>query len=79
MSSRSTEAGGEKPGNHGLSDFKVLTEQRGVGPRVGRPEAPQQQPTDPELEAYRQLQREPRGSTIFVGPLRVPRPLPKKP
>jgi hypothetical protein len=46
---------------------------------VKKPEEAKQQPSDPELEAYRQLQREPRGSTIFVGPIRVPRPLPQNP
>jgi hypothetical protein len=71
------EVTGDKPQNHGLSDFKKLPEQRGVGPRVQKPEELKQQPADPELKAYRQLQREPRGSTIFVSPLRVPRPLPQ--
>jgi hypothetical protein len=40
MSSRSLEAGGDTSNNRSLSDFKVLPEQRGVGPRVQRPECP---------------------------------------
>jgi hypothetical protein len=37
MSSRSIETGGDTPNNRGLSDFKVLPEQKGVGPRVQKP------------------------------------------
>jgi hypothetical protein len=36
MVTRSPE-GGDKPGNQGLSGFKVLGEQQGVGPRVQKP------------------------------------------
>jgi hypothetical protein len=79
MGKQTPEAGGEKPQNHGLSNFTALPEQRGVGPRAKKPEETQQQTSDPELEAFRQLQKEPRGSTIFVDPLRVPRPLPQNP
>ena len=41
MVTRSPE-GGDKPSNRGLSDFKVVPEQRGVGPRVPKPEVQQQ-------------------------------------
>jgi hypothetical protein len=37
MSSRSTEAGGDKTSNLGLSNFKVFPEHRGVGPRAQKP------------------------------------------
>jgi hypothetical protein len=37
MGIRSPE-GGDKPSNSGLSDFKFLLEQRGVGPRAQNPE-----------------------------------------
>jgi hypothetical protein len=106
MSTRTPE-GGDKPSNQGLSDFKVLPEQKGVGPRVQKSEEPKQQASTPDLslserfqrererrrsgiaggeahnETYRRLQeyfeREPRGSIVFDGPLRDPRPLPQKP
>jgi hypothetical protein len=72
--------GGDKPSNPGFSDFKALPKGREVGWSIKKPEEPKQQPSDPELEAYRQVHREPRGSTVFEGPLRVPRPnWPKQP
>jgi hypothetical protein len=37
------EAGGEKPQSHGLSDFKILREQRSISPRIQKPEELQQQ------------------------------------
>jgi hypothetical protein len=39
MVTRSPE-GGDRPSNLGLSNFKVLLEQKGVGPRVQKPESP---------------------------------------
>lgn len=88
-----------------MSEFKVVHERQGVGPRIPKPEMPKQQPSTPDRtlyerlqrgrsrsgiaggeahnETYRRLQeffeREPRGSTVFEGPLRVPRPLPQNP
>jgi hypothetical protein len=45
MANRSPE-GGDKPGTQGFSDFTVLREQKGVGPRVQKPveEAGKKQP-----------------------------------
>jgi hypothetical protein len=57
MGSRSFEAVGDKPGTHGLSDFKVLREQQGVGPRVQKPEEPNQQPSTPDLTFYKRFHR----------------------
>jgi hypothetical protein len=45
MSSRSAESGG-------YSDFKVLPEQKGVGPRAQKPGEPKQQPADSRWESY---------------------------
>jgi hypothetical protein len=47
---------------------------------VKTPEAMRQQRADTELEAYRRLLKEPRGSAVFENPIRVPRPSwPKNP
>jgi hypothetical protein len=77
MGTRSPEGG--NPFNIDLSSLTPVPEKRELGWSLKKLEEPKQQPIDPELEAYRQVQKIPRGSTVFVGPLRVPRPLPKKP
>jgi hypothetical protein len=73
MVTRSPE-GGDKPGNQVLSDFKILREQRGVGPRTQKPEEPKQQLSDADLEVYKQLAGERWGSTVLKNPIRVRRP-----
>ncbi len=45
---------------------------------VKKLEETKQQPST-ELEAYRQLLKEPRGSAVFENPIRIPRPLPPNP
>jgi hypothetical protein len=77
MATRSPE-GGDKPHNQRLSEFKVLPEQKGVGPRVQKPEEPKQQLSDAELAA-KQLLGKHWGATVFEGPFRVPRPFPSMP
>jgi hypothetical protein len=80
MSSQSPEVtGGDKPQNHGLSDFKVLPEKQGVGPLAKKPEEPEQQLSEADLEVYKQLMGNRWGSTVFENPIRVPRPLPQNP
>jgi hypothetical protein len=69
--------GGNKPSDLGLSDFKVLSEHKGVGPRVQKTQEPKPQPPDPGLAAYSRLFKAPRGSAIFENPIQVPRPLPQ--
>lgn len=72
MSSRSLEAaGGDKPSNRGLSDFKVLPEQRGIGPRVQKPEETAktfseqaENPASPYQEFAEHLRRNPRSAVI---------------
>jgi hypothetical protein len=49
-----------KPNNSGLSDFKALPEQRGVGPRVQKSEEPRQQLNNADREAFEQLLHQPR-------------------
>jgi hypothetical protein len=51
MVTRSPE-GGDKPGNSGLSDFKVLREHQGLSHRIQKPEEPKQQPSDSRWESY---------------------------
>jgi hypothetical protein len=58
VGSRSLEAGGDKPHNHGLSEFKPLSTDRGVGWGVKKPEEPKQQPTDPDRTLSERFQRE---------------------
>jgi hypothetical protein len=68
MSTRSIEAGGDTPNNRGLSDINVLPEQRGVGPRVQKPEEPKQQISDPKREAFeRFLRRTPMRPAVLEG------------
>jgi DNA-binding XRE family transcriptional regulator len=73
------ETGGGTPQNQGLSEFKVLPEQKGVGPHVQKPEEPKQQQNNAEIEVYKQLRGKRWGSTVFENPIRVPRPLPQNP
>jgi hypothetical protein len=61
------EARGDKPQNHGLSDFKVLPEQRGVGPRAKKSEELKQQPSNPYHELAEHLKRN-RRSGVIGGP-----------
>jgi hypothetical protein len=75
----SPEVTGDKPQHHGLSEFTILPEKRGVGPLVKKPEKPEEQPPDPELEAFRQVQKEPKGLTVFENPLQISTPIPQKP
>jgi hypothetical protein len=81
VGSRSLEAGGDKPHNHGLSEFKPLSTDRGVGWGVKKPEEPKQQPSDPYHELYEHYRQEQeRHSGVLENPIRVPRPnWPKKP
>ena len=69
---------GEKPQNIVPVSLRVAPEQR-LFHGVKTPEAMRQQRADPELEAYRRLLKEPRGSAVFENPIRVPRPLPRNP
>jgi hypothetical protein len=73
------EVTGDKPQNHGLSDFTVLSEQRGAGPRVKKPEEQKQQLSDADLEVYKRIMGKRWGATVFENPIRVSRPLPKNP
>jgi hypothetical protein len=62
------ETGGGGPQNQGLSEFKVLPEQKGIGPRVQKPEEPNQQPADPNREAFeRFLRSTPMRPAVFGG------------
>jgi hypothetical protein len=75
------ETRGDKPQNHGLSDFKVVPEQRGVGPRVQKPEESKQQPFNPyhELTEYNRREQE-RHHGVFENPIQISLPyVPKKP
>ena len=64
----SPEVTGNKPQNHGLSEFKILTEKRGVGPRVQKPGEPKQQPSDPNREAFeRFFRRGPMKPAVLEG------------
>jgi hypothetical protein len=51
------ETGGSTPNNGGLSEFKVLSEQKGVGPRAQKPIEANQQPADPNREAFERFLR----------------------
>jgi hypothetical protein len=73
------ETGGDTPQNQGLSEFKPLSKGKEVAWGVKKPEAPKQQPSDAERELAKQLLGKHWGATVFEGPFRVPRPLPKKP
>jgi hypothetical protein len=46
------ETRGGTPQNQGLSEFKPLAKERGVGWGVKKPEEPKQQPADPRWESY---------------------------
>jgi hypothetical protein len=72
--------GGDRPGNQGLSEFKVLRERQGLGPRIQKPDEPKRQPSslNNELSEYYSREQE-RHSGILVNPIRVPRPLPQNP
>jgi hypothetical protein len=61
------ETGGGTPQNQGFSEFKVLPEQKGVGPRVQKPEVPKQQAPDRNLEAIERMLRKPRRSGVAGG------------
>jgi hypothetical protein len=50
--------GGDRPGNQGLSKFKVLQERQGLGPRISKPEEPNQQPTAPDPTLYERFHGE---------------------
>src|SRR5918999_539105 len=52
MSRPTPETGGGTPQNHGLSEFKVVPERQGVGPRMPKPEVPKQQPATPDRTLY---------------------------
>ena len=50
--------GGDKPGNQGLSEFKVLRDRQGLGPRIQKPEEPKQQAFTPGPTLYERFHRE---------------------
>jgi hypothetical protein len=66
MVNRSPE-GGDKPGNQGLSSFKVLREQHGVGPRVQKTDEPKQQPADADRTLYERFHGGRRRSGVAGG------------
>jgi hypothetical protein len=62
------ETGGGTPQNHGLSEFKPLAKERGVGWAVKKPEEPKQQPTDSRWESYdRFFRKGPMRPAVFEG------------
>ena len=68
------ETGGGTPQNQGLSEFKPLSKERGVGWGVKKPEEPKQQPVDPNREAFeRFLRRGPMRPAVFRGHERISR------
>jgi hypothetical protein len=68
MGKPTPETGGGASQNQGLSEFKVLPEQKGVGPRVQKPEEPKQQPADSRWESYdRFFRRGPMKPAVFEG------------
>jgi hypothetical protein len=73
VGSRSLEAG-DKPHNHGLSEFKPLSTDRGVGWGVKKPEEPKQQPSDSQWESYDRFFRNgPMRPAVFRGHERLSR------
>jgi hypothetical protein len=60
------ETGGGTPQNHGLSEFKPLAKERGIGWGVKK-EAPKQQPADADFEASEQRKQRPRRSGVAGG------------
>jgi hypothetical protein len=81
MSSRSIEAGGNQgtPHNQDQEHFKALKEE-GRFHGIQKPEEPKQQSSKPnnELSEYYRREQE-RHSGVLENPIRVPRPLPRKP
>jgi hypothetical protein len=62
------ETGGGASQNQGLSEFKPLAKERGVGWGVKKPEEPKQQPADPNREAFeRFLRSTPMRPAVFRG------------
>jgi hypothetical protein len=62
------ETGGGAPHNQGLSEFKVLPEQKGAGPRVQKHGEPKQQPADSRWESYdRFFRKGPMRPAVFEG------------
>jgi hypothetical protein len=78
MVTRSPE-GGDKPSNPGLSDFKVLPEQKGVGLRVQKLEEPRQQRSQPEGETSRRTNPEPNPPSVRETRRRAQRRIPRDP
>jgi hypothetical protein len=58
------ETGGGAPQNQGLSEFKVLRDRQGLGPRIPKPDEPKQQPSDPYHELSEHLKRNRRSAVI---------------
>jgi hypothetical protein len=62
------ETGGGASQNQGLSEFKPLSKEKGVGWGVKKPEEPKQQPSDPNREAFeRFFRRGPMRPAVFEG------------
>jgi hypothetical protein len=62
------ETGGGASQNQGLSEFKSLSKERGVGWGVKKSEQPKQQPSDPNREAFeRFLRSTPMRPAVFEG------------
>jgi hypothetical protein len=62
------ETGGGASQNQGLSEFKPLAKERGVGWGVKKPEEPKQQPADPNREAFeRFFRRGPMRPAVLEG------------
>jgi hypothetical protein len=61
------EVTGNKPKNHGLSEFSVLPEKRGLSPLAKKPEESNQQPSDPDVESSEQMLRKRRRSVVAGG------------
>jgi hypothetical protein len=51
------ESGGGASQNQGLSEFKPLAKERGIGWSVKKPEEPKQQSSDPNREAFERFFR----------------------
>ena len=80
MGRPTAETGGGTPQNQGLSEIKVLPEQKGVGPRVQKPEQPKQQPTTPDRTLYERVHGTRRQSGVLENPIEaVPPNFPKNP
>jgi hypothetical protein len=87
MGKPTPETGGGTPQNHGLSEFKPLSQERRVGWSIKKPEVPKQQPADPDRTLYERFHGVRRRSGVLGGhtwnlpenPIRAQQSLPQNP